>query len=231
MPKGDSIERSSSGIPGFDDIVGGGIPRGSLVLLSGMCGTGKTTFGMQFLQHGARHKEPGIFVSLEQQTDTLIRNANLFGWKIHELIRDKLLLVKHYELYDFSKLKDAIDDMVERHKLQRVVLDSSALLGLFFEDKFKFRKALLDLGKDFRSRNITALLLTEVPEGSSDLSAFGAEEFASDGVITFSYLRTGNVYSRSIAIRKMRETVHSMQVHPLQITTKGLLIYQTEAIF
>ncbi len=225
------IERAQMGIPGMDDLVAGGLPRGSLVLLSGACGTGKTTFAMQFLYQGAQMGEPGVFISLEEQPETIMRNASLFGLDFYDLIRKKMFAIRYFELYDFDKLKNNLDEIIDEMKARRVVIASSSILGLFFEDKYKFRKALLELGKAFRQRNITSLLISEVPEGSETLSTFGVEEFAADGVITLHYAKVGNVFMRSLSIRKMRDTIHSMKIHPLQITAHGIYVYPTEEIF
>jgi KaiC/GvpD/RAD55 family RecA-like ATPase len=231
MENYNKIERTITGIPGFDDLIAGGMPRGSLVLLSGMCGTGKTTFAMQFLYQGAKNGEPGVFISLEDQPETLMRNASLFGLDFYDLVRKKAFAIKYFELYDFDKFKANLEEIVDEMKAQRVVISSSSVLGLFFEDKYKFRKALLELGKALRQRNITSILISEVPEGSENVSTFGVEEFASDGVICMNYAKVGNVFMRSLLIRKMRDTIHSMKIHPMQITGHGIYVYPTEEIF
>jgi len=231
MENYNKVERAKSGISGFDDIVAGGLPRGSLVLLSGMCGTGKTTFSMQFLYHGAKNGEPGVFISLEEQPETLIRNAGLLGLDFYDLIRKKSFAVKFFELYDFEKFKANLEEIVDEMKAQRVVIESSSILGLFFEDKYKFRKSLLELGKSLRERNITTLIISEIQEGSDGLSTFGVEEFAADGVINMNYVKVGNVFMRSLSIRKMRDTIHSMKIHPIQMTSHGVYVYPTEEIF
>ncbi len=226
-----TVDRVTSGITGFDPLVAGGVPRGSMVLLSGGCGTGKTTFCLQFLNEGATNGEPGVFISLEDQPETLVRHADLFGWDLTQLIAKRQLSVRTYELYNFSKLKDSMDEVVDEIGAQRLVLDSSALLGLFFEDKYKFRRSLIELGKDLRQRNITTFMTTEIAEGANALSTFGVEEYAVDGVVLLSYNLVGNVYMRSLAIRKMRDTLHSMKVHPMQMTPHGIQVYPTEEIF
>lgn len=231
MENYNKVERAVSGIPGFDDLVAGGIPRGNLVLLSGMCGTGKTTFSMQFLYQGAKNDEPGVFISLEEQPETLIRNAGLFGLDFYDLIRKKSFAVKYFELYDFEKFRTNLEEIVDEMKARRVVIESSSILGLFFEDKYKFRKALLELAKILRERNITTIIISEIPEGSEALSTFGVEEFAADGVICLNYIKVGNVFMRSLNIRKMRDTIHSMKIHPVQMTGHGVYIYPTEEIF
>ncbi len=226
-----AIERIVSGIPGLDGLIGGGIPKGSLVLLTGGCGTGKTTFGMQFLNHGAMRGEPGVYISLEEPTTSIVKDASLFGWDIDGMIKAKKFGCEYFELYDFKKLKDAIDASIERVRAERLVIDSAALLGLFFEDRYKFRRSLIELAREFRQKQLTALMISEVPEGSHVLSAFGVEEYVVDGVILLHYEKVGNVYMRALTIRKMRETGHSSKVHPLKIADNGMSISAAEEVF
>lgn len=85
-------DKVPTGITGFDEITGGGLPRGRTTLLTGGPGSGKTLFALQCLVHGARDcKEPGIFVAFEETAQRLMANATSFGWKLAELARRKKL--------------------------------------------------------------------------------------------------------------------------------------------
>ena len=76
------IKRLKTGVEGLDELIGGGIPEGSIVLVSGTPGTGKTILGMQFLCEGAKRGEMGILVSFEQEREDLVRQASMFGWDL-----------------------------------------------------------------------------------------------------------------------------------------------------
>src|ERR1035437_7983338 len=83
--------KAPTGIAGFDEIAGGGLPRGRTTLLVGGPGSGKTVLALQFLVHGAQDcKEPGIFVAFEETSKRIVANAESFGWKLAELQRKKL---------------------------------------------------------------------------------------------------------------------------------------------
>src|ERR1051325_3020929 len=85
------LEKTSSGIEGFDEITAGGLPRGRTTLLMGGPGCGKTVFALQALVSGAiRHDAPGIFVALEAHADRVQANAESFGWDIGELQKKHL---------------------------------------------------------------------------------------------------------------------------------------------
>ena len=78
--------KAPTGIIGFDEITGGGLPRGRTTLLVGGPGSGKTLFALQFLVHGAQHcNEPGIFVAFEKTPTRIVANAESFGWKLADL--------------------------------------------------------------------------------------------------------------------------------------------------
>ena len=84
------LTKAPTGITGFDEITGGGLPRGRTTLLVGGPGSGKTILALQFLVHGAQHcKEPGIFVAFEETSKRIVANAESFGWKLAELRRNR----------------------------------------------------------------------------------------------------------------------------------------------
>src|SRR5215467_7248455 len=83
-----------TGIAGLDSILSGGIPRGNVILLEGAIGTGKTTFGVEFIYRGASEfNEPGIIVLFEVSPQKLIRDASRLGWDLTELERKNLLKI------------------------------------------------------------------------------------------------------------------------------------------
>jgi circadian clock protein KaiC len=90
----ESPRKAPTGITGFDEITGGGLPHGRTTLLIGGPGSGKTILALQYLVHGARHcKEPGIFVAFEETSKRIAGNAESFGWKLAELRQHKLFFL------------------------------------------------------------------------------------------------------------------------------------------
>ena len=93
--------KAPTGIIGFDEITGGGLPRSRTTLLVGGPGSGKTLFALQFLVNGARHgKEPGIFVAFEESSKRIVANAESFGWNLPELRRKKLYFMDAQPMSD-----------------------------------------------------------------------------------------------------------------------------------
>src|ERR1035437_3545266 len=99
--------KAPTGITGFDEIAGGGLPRGRTTLLVGGPGSGKTVLALQFLVHGAQDcKEPGIFVAFEETSKRIVANAESFGWKLAELRRKKLFFMDAQPLSDLIQSGD-----------------------------------------------------------------------------------------------------------------------------
>lgn len=226
------LKRIPSGVQGLDRIINGGFPKDSFILLAGACGTGKFTFCMNFLTYGARNKEPGIYLSLEETPEEAMLEAEKFGFKTDDLIKGNALLFIKPELYDFDRLLQVIEERVNSIKAKRIVINSISHIGTYFKDPYKLREAMLELMKLFKRMGITAIAIGERPEHSTQLSPFGVEEFIADGVIVLHYARKENVFVRGLSIRKMRGTAHSSEVHSLLIKSPdGIIVYPSEEVF
>src|SRR3989338_3979840 len=95
------VERIKSGIPGLDEMMDGGMPKGNLIVLSGDPGSGKTVLCWQFLYDGVtKYDEPGIYVSLEEPEETVVDGAGEFGWDLKSLTQTNKLKIITIELYD-----------------------------------------------------------------------------------------------------------------------------------
>lgn len=228
----ETFKRLKTGIKGLDELMEGGFPTGSTILVSGGTGSAKTTLCMQYLYYGAKNDEPSVYISLEETPERMMLNfKKTFNWDLNELIKKKKLFMTRAELYDFEKLKILIEDVVERFKATRLVIDPTTVLGLFFEKDLQIRRSMLELDRMLKKLGCTTLMTSEVPEGQTGISTFGIEEFASDGIIILYYTREGNVFTRALTVRKMRATKHDSGIHPIEITKQGIVVYPTEQVF
>src|SRR5687767_8036207 len=128
-----STSKASTGITGFDEITGGGLPRGRTTLLVGGPGSGKTILALQFLVHGARHSaEPGIFVAFEESSQRIVANAEGFGWKLAELRGKKLYFMDAQPVpdllqsgnFDLGGMLAALEAQIQEMGARRIVFDA-----------------------------------------------------------------------------------------------------------
>lgn len=219
------INRVATGFPTLDAMLEGGIPRNSVTLLSGSCGTGKSTLAMQFLYYGAKVcDEPGVYLTLEENADTLIRNMSIYGWDLEDLVRRKKLMVIKPEVYKFDSLKQIIADAIDKIGAKRLVVDSYSVLLTHFSDATQIRNGLVQLDREIKKMGCTAIVISDIRDNTETFSTSGVEEFIVDGVIVVSLVKDPkDPYNlkRAITVRKMRATRHPLNMHSFDIDEDG----------
>ncbi len=232
------MNRTKTGISGFDELIGGGIVEGSTVLVSGGAGTGKTIFGLQFLYNGvSRFDEPGVYVTLETRPRELRLEAEQFGWNLEDFEKQKSLVIidaassraglptsEKYALrrgFDVSTLAEEIYRAIDDTKAKRVVIDCISALGIRYTEPLNVRTELFRISALLNELKITSLLLSE-SISEEHQSRVGVEEFITQGLISLHLVRGKNQLTREMLIWKMRQTPHSMNVHKFVIGKKGI---------
>ncbi|MDH5389611.1 MAG: AAA family ATPase [Candidatus Bathyarchaeota archaeon] len=207
-----SENRVSTGIDGLDPLIEGGFPRGSLVLLAGNPGTGKTIFGMQFLYRGAEdYGENGIYVSFAENEDTIIHNiSRLFGRDLRKREEGdgkvKILDFTTVTEKGLSTVLEMILEEVTRLKAKRLVIDSFSAMAQAFKEPIEARIIVHNiLGKIVRQLGCTTLFIVEVPTGSEKIG-ISIEEFVADGVVVLRRDDYDGKLIREIEIPKLRGT-------------------------
>ncbi|HIH30726.1 TPA: hypothetical protein HA243_04955 [Candidatus Micrarchaeota archaeon] len=228
MGKIPTVQRVRTGLVGLDKILLGGLPAGSITLLSGACGTGKSTFAMQFLYNGAKYmNEPGVYITLEEDPKKLMQNMTLFGWDVEGLIAKKKLMVIKPEVYKFESIKQIISDAIDKIGAKRLVVDSYSVLLTYFSDPYEIRNGLVQLDREIKKMDCTALVISDIKDNSEIFSTTGVEEFIVDGVIVLYLLKMHGHpfdFERAIAVRKMRATRHPLKTYPFHIGNDGIEI-------
>ena len=225
------VEKAKSGVPGFDDMLRGGIPRGSLVVLSGSPGSGKTIFCLQFIYTGlSQFNENCVLILLEESKEEIFETVKEFGWDFEVFVKQKKLKILSVNLYDFEILKNNIEDAIRSIEAKRVVIDPGVLFKLFFEKELDARKNIVALGQILKKRACTTIITNEL---STDInsSLYGLEEYVADGVVLLYHTRVKNKFVRSIAVVKMRNTQISEQLKPVSITKAGIQVHVESELF
>ena len=214
--------RVPTGIPGLDELMEGGFEEGSVNLITGKTGTGKSIFSAQFLYNGARKfRDRGLYITTGETIKNIKRQSKKFGWDFDSLEKDGYLRIIEVEPYDIEKLMENISVSKDLMSSKRIVIDSISMFELYMQDPYKIRKNLFSMLQKFRDMGKTVLVVAEVLEESKNLSRSGVIEFMVDSVILLQYLGIAK-HKRSLMIRKMRMTNHSTDIHPFEIGPKGI---------
>ena len=177
----DPVLYASTGTPGLDNVLMGGLARSRLYLIEGVPGAGKTTLAMQFLMEGARRGETVLYITLSETADELKSVATSHGWdmtgiSVRELLpqEDTLNTDEQYTMFHPSEVelttttKMILQD-VDRLKPARIVFDSLSELRLVAGNPLRYRRQILALKQFFGGRNCTVMLLDDMTATDHDL--------------------------------------------------------------
>lgn len=218
------VERVPTGISGLDKLVEGGFEKGSTILVTGNTGCGKTIFCCQYIWEGLKRGENCMFITFEESMQDIINDAAAFGWDFKKYEKEGKFNggfrtpFKKEDLFWFR-------DDIKNSKINRIVLDSTSVLSLFYKDPYDIRIKLFELITSLKETGATSVLTTEATKPGM-LSRFGVEEFVVDGVLLFQMISAGETCFRTMQVRKMRRTEHGMSVYPYQITKKGIVVQE-----
>ncbi len=222
-----SSEPASTGIPGLDAMLGGGLPRSSSTVVEGGTGTGKTLLGLTFLLEGARLEEPGIHFTLEESPGQLHGAAQVFGWDMRAYEARGLISICHVspvELATDAFLNQALQ-LVKKVGARRAVLDSLTSMALGVRSERRYKELAYAMAQHFRSLGVTFIMNMEIPEllGSAQLSGHGVS-FAADNVLQIKYVELDGQLQRGISVLKARGIRHATEVRGLTMNEHGIAV-------
>ncbi|MFH0961953.1 MAG: ATPase domain-containing protein [archaeon] len=235
MPE-EKIELVPSGMPGLDEMLGGGFERRSSILVSGEAGCGKSTLALQFLHNGiVKYNEPGIYISFEEDKADVYRHMKVFGMDFEKLEAEKKLIYFRYpphEIENFLNEGKVIQDSIEEIGAKRIVIDSITSFAMLFSDEYKRKMSILNLLQALKKWGCTTLLTSE---GSFDTrgnfeAKFGLS-YLVDGILFLYNVRKGNTRERAFEVVKMRGIQHRTNICPLMIAGNGIELYPDEPVF
>ena len=231
--------KTPTGIEGFDQITGGGLPRGRPSLVCGAAGCGKTLFGMEFLVHGATaFGEPGIFVSFEESADELISNVSSLGFDVPALIEGQKIAIDHIHLdrseiqeageYDLEGLFLRIGYAADTIGAKRIVLDTIEVLFSGLSNEALLRAELQRLFRWLKGKGLTAVITAERGQGA--LTRQGLEEYVSDCVILLDHRIESQISTRRLRVVKYRGSAHGTNEYPFLISESGFSVLPITAL-
>jgi circadian clock protein KaiC len=223
MPK---ESRVATGVPGLDEMLSGGFVPGSAVLIRGAPGCGKTSFGLQYLVHGARNNQPGLLISFEEFPSSIHRDAESFGWNLTEMEEDgrlHLLFTSPQVLLDsLSSPNSSLSRLMLEGGIQRVVLDSVTHFTRLTDDSIKLRNYYNAVINGLKREGVTSLLLGEEGRMPRSQQEKGKLSFVVDAILLLRYVEVESALHRAIVVLKMRGSDHAKEIRRLEIRQDGL---------
>lgn len=224
-----SRKRLSFNSSELDEMMNGGLLKGTATLISGAPGVGKTTLGLQFLIAGIQANQAGLLVSFEEFPASLIRDANQLGWDLKALEKEglfKIIFTSPQVFLESLKMPDS-PLMETLHLLapERVVIDSVAHFQRITTNPHELRTIYNTLVNAMKREDMTSLLLDEaVNVLEVQRGRMAALPFLVDTVILMRYVEVDSTMQRAIAIMKMRGSMHQKEIRGFQIQRGGLKV-------
>lgn len=248
------LERTLTAIPGFDEMLDGGLPRGRVILVLGEPGAGKTILGSQFLLNGIqKFNEKGLFVSLEENKGHYLDEMNTFEWDMESSMKhDQLLFIdaspirsapSHVQIMNLTlgqpffslvALLEIIKTQAASGGVRRIVVDPVSQLIIQYSDPTERRKAMLDLVEALSLTGATCLLTSELRSVATHFEGgtrrLQLEEYLVHGVIVMQTTTFGKNSQRIIQVEKMRGTRIDRSPRPYNIGENGIEVYSREGV-
>lgn len=223
-----STKRSSLGVPAVDEMIGKGVFDGSVTLVVGVSGTGKTVLGVQFLVDGAKQGKKCLLVSLDEHPAQIMRNAEGLNLNLQKYIDDGTVQV-YYESPQELELDvhfHNITRLMDEHKVERVLVDSLAAYHVHETDRRGFHDFIYALTTHIKDRLITAFLNYESPEllGVSQISEDLKASTIVDNIILLNYVEFSNRLRRAITVPKARGSAPSRMTREYTIQRGGIVL-------
>lgn len=225
---------TSTGIPGLDHTLGGGLPAERLYLIQGDPGVGKTTLGLQFLLEGVRRGEPCLYITFSESHAEVDSAARSHGWPLKgievfefdsvqkALQGEQAGTVFHPSETELSAVVRRVKEVLARVKPKRLVFDSLSELRLLAGDALRYRRQLLDIKSLAATLGCTSLLIDDRTATKDDLQL----QSLAHGVISLHRSAAGyGSAKRRMEIVKLRGMSYREGSHDFAILTGGLIIY------
>lgn len=236
------VTRVHTGIEELDGLLGGGLPRNSVTLISGTPGSGKSIMCFHYILEGLQNGETCLYLSSDERIESVIKQASELGFDFWSAVEKGQLKFMYVDL-DKRSIHKEIENEIKSNDFTRVVLDSltpvaevpvwvSGVHEVAPTDHSKISKDMpmestpatrthiRHILNIFSKKDCTTMVTSEVPEGSRSLSRDTISEFLVDGIIKMD-LDTA-MDRRKLTIRKMRATKHTLKPHDISITEGGI---------
>ncbi len=229
---GSLLPKTPTGIKGFDEITGGGLPAGRPTLVCGPPGAGKSLFALQFLVNGVTHySEPGVFLTFEENRADVVADVASLNFDLDGLEADGQLLVDALNLesqavdtgeFDLEALMVRLAWAVDKFAAKRVAIDNVEALFAAFSKPDLVRSELRRLFRWLKDQGLTTVITGERGGSEGTLTRHGMEEYLSDCVVVLDDRVVQDVATRRLRVLKYRGSNHGRNEYPFLIGAQGL---------
>ncbi|HEY2923354.1 MAG TPA: ATPase domain-containing protein [Candidatus Eisenbacteria bacterium] len=220
------VNRTPSGVPGLDPMLGGGFWTGTATLLAGPTGSGKTTMAIQFILEGLRRGEPCLLVNFQENPTQLAYQLEQMAGKLDKDARSRLEL-QYYSAVELSidRIVVSIFRALRRNGIRRVVIDALGDLATAAGDPTRMHGYLYALVQHFVVMGVSSLLTLETdPPIMASHESHGRLSHMTDNIVFLEIRSHDGIVGRTLRIAKARGTAHDLQARELQIDGGGLRI-------
>ncbi len=226
-----SFTRAALGISRLDEMIEGGVPRGSTTLLLGAPGTGKTLMGLHFLTEGAVHGEKGLFFGFHETVGQLIRKANRLGLPTETYVRNGQITITHAPAPEdiLDILAEQILETVERQQIRRLFIDGIDGFQRSIASNERLSLFLNALTAELQARQVTticAVELSDMFDQTMRIPLHGGTGFA-DNLFFLRYIELHSQLYRLISIIKMRDSDYDTSIREFRISEQGIQVAST----
>jgi circadian clock protein KaiC len=223
-----AVTKAPTGIQGFDEITGGGLPKGRTTLVLGGPGCGKTVFALQALVNGAQMKEAGMFVAFEESTRQIVANASTFGWDLPALVKKRLFFldarldpeVVRVGDFDLGGMLALLGAKAKALNARRIVFDGiDVLLGLL-DDPAKERLEIYRIRDWLAKTGLTGIITQKV--GHEEDHRYSFMQFMVDCVVVLRHQVVDGSAFRHLRVMKYRGSGFAGDEFPISLTSEGL---------
>ncbi|WP_297470640.1 ATPase domain-containing protein [Thermococcus sp.] len=227
--------RISTGVPGLDIMLHGGLIPGRVYLVKGSPGTGKTTLAMHFAMAGVANGESVLYITLEEPAENIREDFGRMGFDVYHdefTLIDATPTTEHYVLVEdffetfaknLNKLTESIKEQFRVKRYSRIVVDPITMLKLASKEEMDYRRAFLTFVKSMMRLRATVLI-------TSELERTDIEEYLVSGVIEMKLLERDGKLMRAIKVTKFRGSGFDNVIRPYEITETGMVVHPDRTV-
>jgi circadian clock protein KaiC len=220
------LNRSSFGVDEVDKMLGGGFITGSSNIVEGAPGTGKTTFGLQFIVNGIeKNNEPGLIITFEEFPAQYYTDASNFGWDLKKYEAEGLLKIiftsPELAIKEIEEIGGQLETIIDEMGAKRCLIDSLTHFEYAVQDENELREMEFDFISSLKREELTSILLSENNNLLGQTDSISQAPFIVDSYLIFRYVEINSAISKAMLILKMRGSLHTKDIRQFEITKDG----------